>query len=233
MRAASTPNGAAAGYAAGATRGALGPAARLLSALLLSISIALLPEIRGGLGFAIAGLVIACALLCRPNLRRLSVRLSLALAVILGLVAPFVVIGDWASAARLGLRALGAATIALLFTSDLSSSALAGALRTLRAPVALVEVIEGLALQLDSLRNVAARIVLARKLRGASGLRGSVTILPELLVRSAERAERVDLARRLRGYDAKRRSEMTAADLPCVVLAALAAVSLHLVQLFS
>jgi energy-coupling factor transporter transmembrane protein EcfT len=160
-------------------------------------------------------------------------RLSLVLAIILGLVAPFVVSGDWGSAARLGLRALGAATIALLFTSDLSSSALAGALRTLRAPVALVEVIEGLALQLDSLRNVAARIVLARKLRGARGLRGNVTILPELLVRSAERAERVDLARRLRGYDAKRRAEMTAADVPCALLAGLAGVSLHVVALLS
>lgn len=233
MSARPEPGLTAKSYGWATVKGMLSPAARVLSALILSVGLALLPHVGGAVGVAIAGLVIACTLLCRPNLKRLSVRLSLALGVIVGLVAPFLLSGDIDNATRLGLRALGAATIALLFTSDLSSSALAGALRTLWAPVAFVEVLEGLALQLDSLRNLAGRIVLARRLRGASGLRDSVTILPELLVRSAERAERLDLARRLRGYDVKRRARMTALDLLAPLLSASAALSLHVLTQFS
>jgi energy-coupling factor transporter transmembrane protein EcfT len=138
--------------------------------------------------------------LSRPNLKRLSLRLGMALGMIGMLILPFIVIGDVESSARLGLRALGAATVALAFTSDLAGTDLARALGALRAPTAIVEVIEGLALQLDSLKATASRLVLARKLRGARGLASTVSILPELLVQSAERAERMDLARRVRGY---------------------------------
>lgn len=234
MRATPKPQLAATGnYLASAPGGSLSPAARVASALLLSAAIAFLPHVAKTLGFAIAALVVGCALLCRPNFKRLSLRLSLALLVIVALAVPFVISGEPGTAARLGLRALGATTIALLFTSDLSSSALASALHTLRAPISLVEVIEGLALQLDSLRGVASRIVLARKLRGARGLRGNATVLPELLVRSAERAERVDLARRLRGYDAKRRTPMTSADLPVLLISGAAALALHLLAWLS
>jgi energy-coupling factor transporter transmembrane protein EcfT len=163
----------------------------------------------------------------------LTLRLSFAVGLITALVLPFIVTGEWVTAARLGLRALSAATIALTFTSDLSGPGLATALGTLRAPASLVEVIEGLALQLDSLRNVARRVVLARKLRGARGLKGSATVLPELLVRSAERAERLELARRLRGYERRQRDPLTLKDLLPASFALLGALLLHAIAFWS
>ena len=176
------------------------PAGRVLGAIILTTAIATLPTVNQRVALALLACVIAATLAARPNLKRLSLRLSIALMVIGMLVLPFLLSGQLERAARLSLRALGAATVALAFTSDLLGAELARALGALRAPAALVEVLEGLTLQLDSLKTTCGRLLLARKLRGARGLRGSASVLPELLVRSAERAERVDLARRLRGY---------------------------------
>lgn len=176
------------------------PAGRVLGAMILTTAIATLPTIDQRVALGVLACVIAATLAARPNLKRLSLRLSMALVVIGMLVLPFLLSGQGERAVHLSLRALGAATVALAFTSDLLGPELARALGALRAPTALVEVLEGLTLQLDSLKTTCGRLLLARKLRGAHGFLGAASILPELLVRSAERAERVDLARRLRGY---------------------------------
>jgi len=176
------------------------PAARVLGAVILTTAIATLPRIDQRVAIGLLACVVAATLAGRPNLKRLSLRLSIALVVIGMLILPFLLSGQGERAVHLSLRALGAATVALAFTSDLLGAELARALGALRAPTALVEVLEGLALQLDSLKTTCVRLLLARRLRGARGPLGAASILPELLVRSAERAERVDLARRLRGY---------------------------------
>jgi len=204
------------------------PAASVLGALLLTTAIATLPSMSGDVALAVFGCAAAAAAFSKPDLKRLSIRLGLALGLIGMLTLPFLISGDLTRAARLGLRALGAATVALTFTSRLSGTELARALGGLRAPAALVEVLEGLALQLDSLKRTAERLVLARRLRGARGIFGTLSVVPELLVRSAERAERLDLARRLRGYEyARSRSHLSRQDLWPLLTAVAGAVLLH------
>jgi energy-coupling factor transporter transmembrane protein EcfT len=193
---------------------------------MLTTSIATLPNVSGRVALAVLACALSALLLARPNLGRLSVRLGVALGVIGMLILPFLAIGDFERGIRLSLRALGAATVALAFTSDLAAPDLARALSALRAPTPLVEVIEGLTLQLDSLKGTYRRLLLARRLRGAQGWSGAASLLPELLVRSAQRAERLDLARRLRGYECQRpaRSFGRQDILPLLVAAASAAI---------
>lgn len=205
------------------------PGARVLAALIITTGIATLPRIGGAVALAILGCCVVAALVSKPDLRRLSLRLTATLAMLGALLLPFVVGGDGEQAARLGLRALGAATIALTFTSRLTGIDLARAFGALRAPVALVEVLEGLSSQLDNLQSTAQRILLARRLRGAHGVRGTLSIIVELLVRSAERAERLGLARRLRGYDyTQLRSSFGRNDWVPVLVATAGAFGLHL-----
>ena len=204
------------------------PGARVLSALVVTAAIATLPSVTGWVALGVLACAVGAASIAKPNLRRLSVRLGAALGMVAALLLPFLLVGDFERATKLGLRALGAATVALAFTSRLSGTERAHALGALRAPVALVEVIEGLASQLDTLKSTAKRILLARRLRGAQGIAGSISVLPELLVRSAERAERLGLARRLRGFDhAQLKSKFQRQDIGPLLLAALSATLLH------
>ena len=204
------------------------PGARVLSALVVTFAIATLPSVTGWVALGILACALGAASVAKPNLKRLSLRLGAALGMVAGLLLPFLLVGDFERATKLGLRALGAATVALAFTSRLSGTELAHALGALRAPVALVEVIEGVASQLDTLKSTARRILLARRLRGAQGIAGAVSVLPELLVRSAERAERLGLARRLRGFDhAQLKSKFQRQDIGPLLLAAISATLLH------
>jgi len=204
------------------------PGARVLSALVVTAAIATLPSVTGWVALGVLGCAVGAACFAKPNLKRLSLRLGAALAMVGALLLPFLLAGDFERAMKLGLRALGAATVALTFTSRLSGTELAHALGALRAPVALVEVIEGLASQFDTLKSTAKRIMLARRLRGAHGVSGTISVLPELLVKSAERAERLGLARRLRGFDhAQLKSKFQRQDIGPLLLAAISAALLH------
>lgn len=204
------------------------PGARVLAALVVTAAIATLPSMTGSVALGVLACAAGAACFAKPDFKRLSLRLGAALGMVAALLLPFLLVGDIDRAMKLGLRALGAATVALTFTSRLSGTELAYALGALRAPVALVEVIEGLASQLDTLRSTARRILLARRLRGAQGLSGTISVLPELLVRSAERAERLGLARRLRGFDhAQLKSKFQRQDVSPLVLALLGATLLH------
>ena len=140
------------------------PGARVLSALVVTTAIATLPSVTGWVALGVLGCAVGAACFAKPNLKRLSLRLGAALAMVGALLLPFLLAGDFERAMKLGLRALGAATVALTFTSRLSGTELAHALGALRAPVALVEVIEGLASQFDTLKSTAKRIMLARRL---------------------------------------------------------------------
>lgn len=204
------------------------PGARVLAALVVTAAIATLPSMTGSVALGVLACAAGAACFAKPDFKRLSLRLGAALGMVAALLLPFLLVGDIDRAMKLGLRALGAATVALTFTSRLSGTELAYALGALRAPVALVEVIEGLASQLDTLRSTARRILLARRLRGAQGLSGTISVLPELLVRSAERAERLGLARRLRGFDhAQLKSKFQRQDVGPLLLALLGATLLH------
>jgi energy-coupling factor transporter transmembrane protein EcfT len=121
--------------------------------------------------------------------------------VIVGLIVPLLVSGNPDRAVAIGVRAVSATVAALTVADTLALDELPRALRTLRAPAGLVQTIHTMLTQLQVASRTAKRLALARTLRGAGRTAGTITLVPELLVRSAERAERVELARQLRGYD--------------------------------
>jgi energy-coupling factor transporter transmembrane protein EcfT len=76
---------------------------------------------------------------------------------------------------------------------------------------------------------LAKRLSLARQLRGVRGFSLVHGAVPELLIRSAERAERVQLARELRGaHLSTPKVAWRGADMLFVVAAAISGLSLHL-----
>jgi cobalt/nickel transport system permease protein len=112
----------------------------------------------------------------------------------------------------------------------LSSGQLGGALAALRVPYAIAGVIETMLRQVAHVTSEGRRIRLALELRGAHGSGLTLTLLGALLVRSVQRAERVDLAMRLRGYDPGRAAELArlrASDAPALALAIAAALTVH------
>jgi energy-coupling factor transporter transmembrane protein EcfT len=220
--------------AKGAPRGAtsVGNPARLISTLILTLSLAALPHIRGWVAPFVALSLVTAMLILRPNLAQVARRFALCVPMIAALAVPFLLGGQFEAAARFTFRALSAALVVLTFTAGMSPADLARALASLRVPQSLVEVVDGLLLEFDSLAPVARRIVLAQRLRGARGLSIFVRLVPELLVQSAERAARVDLARRLRGYSTSRDARTLApADLLSVFGAVSCALLMHVLAL--
>lgn len=210
----------------------IGGATRLVSALVLTTSLATLPRVGGWAGPFIAVSLLLAGLVLRPNLSRLARRFAIVVPMIAIFAAPFLLAAQFEAAARLAFRALSAALTVLIFTAGMSPAELTRTLASLRVPASLVDVVDGLLLELDGLLGVARRIVLAQRLRGAKGLRIFTRLVPELLVQSAERAERVDLARRLRGYGVRRQPlSLTPADLACFILVLSFAGAVHYLAL--
>ncbi|MCA9595025.1 MAG: hypothetical protein KC776_17005 [Myxococcales bacterium] len=203
----------------------ISPAARVLGGTLLVVGIATAHPSTTALGvsLAVAGLALAVA---RPRWRMLMSRGGIALSAIAAALLPFVLAGDTAVAARLAARAVSAVGVAIAVGATLRVNELAPALAALRIPTAITRVVATMARQLGSVTDEGRRLVLARKLRGSHGSAVGVEVISTLLLRTAARAERVDLAERLRGGPpAPDRSRLRRSDLPfllaCVAIAGL------------
>lgn len=206
------------------------PAARLLAGVLLVAAIATTPV--GSLrALLLSSAVLLSALVAaQPHPRLLARRALPAVVVIAALVLPLLIAGDPARALALGARATLAVGVALAVAASLQLDELPGALSALRVPAALAAVVETMLRQLGSVRDEGRRIVLARQLRGARGFGVGPEVLSALLVRTSARAERADLAMRLRGFNpaaARAEAGLRARDLPLLCLALALVVLLH------
>lgn len=132
-------------------------------------------------------------------------------------VLPWLLAGDLDRAARLGARALGVLGMALGLSGVHRAAELPPALRSLGAPAALAGVVATMLAQAEVAKDEGRRLVLARQLRGAVATAARAEVLSAWFARTVGRAERVDVARRLRGYDpslAVRSASLRAADAP-------------------
>lgn len=208
-------------------------AARLLALALMAVGLATVPLTRPAPLLLALGLVLAIVAIVRPAPRRIARRGLPALLGIGALALPLAA-SDPARGATVALRALLAVTAVLTIAETIPLTRVGPALSALGLPPALSNVVATLLRQLGSLLDEGRRLALARRLRGAGGVGVSTEMMAGLLARSAARAERVELAMRLRGYDEAHRLPGTAlrlADTPLLTLAAAAAVALHLAAL--
>jgi energy-coupling factor transporter transmembrane protein EcfT len=169
-------------------------------------------------------MALGALLLSRPRMRTLTTRSGVAAGAIVAAVLPFVITGNVERAALLAARAAAAVTVAIAVGSTLKQNDLAPALAALGVPGALTRVVATMARQLGSVTDQGRRLVLARNLRGSHGSAVGVEVIATLLLRTAARAERVDLAERLRGGPPPaRRARLRLSDAPflvgCVALA--------------
>jgi energy-coupling factor transporter transmembrane protein EcfT len=151
---------------------------------------------------------------------------------VFALVAPLALAGRAGVACAVGARALIASLAALAMASTLAPFELGGALRALGVPSVLSGVIEVMLRQVSILEVEGRRIVLALQLRGATRSAVATHVPAALLMRSIERAEHVELAMRLRGYDvehAAERARLRRSDAKLLMLSVLAVASVHVV----
>ncbi len=201
----------------------ISPAGRLLGATLLVVAMATAAPSAAAL--CVAGAMALLALLAaRPRARVLRARGGVAAGAIAAAVLPFLIAGDVERALLLAARAAAAVTVAIAVGATLKENDLAPALAALGIPGALTRVVATMARQLGSITDEGRRLLLARKLRGSRGSAVGVEVISTLLLRAAARAERVDLAERLRGGPPPtRRARLRLADAPfliaCVALA--------------
>lgn len=219
------------GHAAAPLRRAASPAARLLTGVLLVAAIATAPlgSLRA-LSISTA-LLVTILLAAQPRLRPLAKRALPAVLVIVALVLPLVIAGQTTQALAMGARASLAVGVALAVAATLQLDELPGALAALGVPTALARVVETMLRQLSSVQAEGRRIVLARRLRGARGFGVGPEVLSALLVKTSARAERAELAMRLRGYNsgaARKQSQLCLRDLPLLLVVLSAVVLLHI-----
>lgn len=207
------------------------PAGRLLGGTILVAGVATARPTASALCVGLAlGLGIAGA--ARPPPAALARRALPALGVIAAVLAPLVISGHFDQAAVLAARATLGVGIALSVASTLALDEVPGALRALGLPAALGAVTATMLRQLGAVRDQGRRMVLARALRGARGAGLSAGTLAALLVRTADRASRVELAMQLRGYslaEAATRSALRVRDAAVVAACTASAVVVHVV----
>jgi energy-coupling factor transporter transmembrane protein EcfT len=173
---------------------------RLATTLVLVIGVATLPIDslrRAELVFLLVALVLTLA---RPSPRWLVRRLALASLAIFAILVPLFLSAAPSHALAIGYRALATVVIALAASSTIALSDVPRSLRALGLPELYASTIFALVWQLDHIADEARRLVLARRLRGASAIGPGV--MTSLLIRTRLRADRVDLAMQLRGATA-------------------------------
>lgn len=182
---------------------------------------------------ASAAVMLGFAAAARPRPGKLALGALPALGVIVAVLLPLVVSGQSTRAGLLGARALFAVVIALSIASTVPLVDVHGALGALGVPDALCAVVGTMLRQLGAVRDEGRRLVLARRLRGARGPSLGAATLATLLLRTADRAGRVELAMRLRGYtaaEASARSGLCARDALPVLASFACAVAVHVAQ---
>lgn len=218
------------GHAAAPLRRAASPAARLLAGALLVAAIATAPLGSPRALSISAAVLVAMLLAAQPRLGLLAKRALPAVLLIVALVLPLLIAGQTAQAIAMGARASLAVGVALAVAATLQLDELPGALLALGIPTALARVVETMLRQVSSVQAEGRRIVLARRLRGARGFGVGPEVLSALLVRTSARAERADLAMRLRGYNAEAardQARLCLRDVPLLLLVLAAVVLLH------
>lgn len=173
------------------------PATRIACLILLAAGIATARMSSLESRLALGLLCLAVLLATRPRARFLLKRLVPALLGVGLLLLPLGLSVNSERAVEVILRAAGAVTITTLVASTVELPELGKALGMLGAPAELTSLVHTLLWQLGNVGAEGKRLLLARQLRGARGF--GPEMLAQLLVRTAARAERVDLALRLRG----------------------------------
>jgi energy-coupling factor transporter transmembrane protein EcfT len=208
------------------------PAARILLLVGSTAAVATLrsPTPRS---LALAALALcALLLLVRPEFARLARRALFGVGIVLVFTLPLLAVGQSQQAALLGTRSLLALGVALTLADTLALGEVGSGLAALGVPCKLASVVASALTQMGLLRDTGERIALARKLRGATGAGVGPDVVAALLVRSAERAERMSLAADLRGRDirrAARQARLVPHDAIVLAPALLGAIALHCV----
>jgi energy-coupling factor transporter transmembrane protein EcfT len=201
----------------------------VLACLILLVAVATVPLGQTAL-YACLSVAFLVILATRPVPRTFVIRALGALFLTCAFVAPIALGEHPRQALLVGARAGSAIVIALCFAAELRATEVASALYALRLPALLVMVVETMLRQLGSIKHIAERVVLARRLRGARGSAFSGEVLSALFILSADRAERVALGMRLRGYGpdtARRIGKLGASDIALIVVAGATAIVLH------
>jgi energy-coupling factor transporter transmembrane protein EcfT len=172
-------------------------AGRLAAATVLVIGVATLPIDSRARALGVAALLLLVVGLARPSPRRLVKRLLAAGLAIFAVVVPLLFAIEPIRALSIVYRSLVAAAIAIAAGSTLEIAELPRALRALGVPQLVASTIFALVWQIGAIADEARRLLLARRLRGASGIGPGV--MTTLLVRTRLRADRVELALELRG----------------------------------
>lgn len=141
---------------------------------------------------------------------------------------PLLLAGRGDHALWLAGRALACVTIAVAVSASFDLAELGPALSALGLPHALAEIVSSAVRQLGSTVRDGQRLLLARRLRGATGALPSTELFTTLLVRAALGAERVALARSLRGGSTPGSSaRLGRRDVPLLIGALFVALALH------
>jgi energy-coupling factor transporter transmembrane protein EcfT len=205
------------------------PAARLLAGVVLLAACATAPLAAPALAFA-AGIALLAVFWARPSVAMFAPAFGAGVLGLTTLLVPLLFAGQRATAAQLGARGCLTLTVALAFASTFSVGELAGALSALGVPRPLCAVTSSMLRQLGAVRAQGRSLLLARRLRGATGSAFGADVLAALFERTAERAERAELAARLRGHElvsARRRARIRISDAPLLICVAALALSLH------
>lgn len=194
-------------------------AARLVSAAIAVTGLASVPLDTWEALVGVALVVPLALWFHRPPLGRMARRSALALPMIAGLLVPLALGGDVLRAGALGARALCSLVTVLAFTISIHPVELPAALTALHFPQPLVLILSSMTRQLSAIGSQAQRISLSRKLRGATGAGISAEALAGLLASTARRADRVELAMRLRGSGSHRAEKdlVSSRDIPLLL----------------